>query len=42
MAQDAGFFQVQIAGEHLLNTDSALPSANGSGTVLDSGFLSVM
>ena len=42
MAQDAGFVQVQIAGEHLPNSESALPSANGSGTGLDSGFLSVM
>ena len=42
MAQDAGFLQVQIAGEHLPNTESALPSANRSGTALDSGFLSVM
>lgn len=42
MAQDAGFLQVQIAGEHLPNSESALPSANRSGTTLDSGFLSVM
>ena len=42
MAQDAGFVQVQIAGEHLPNSESALPSTNSSGTTLDSGFLSVM
>ena len=42
MAQDAGFVQVQIAGKHLPNSESVLPSANGSGTGLDSGFLSVM
>ncbi|MEC8219585.1 MAG: hypothetical protein VX014_03030, partial [Verrucomicrobiota bacterium] len=42
MAQDAGFLQMQIAGEHLPNTESALPSANRSGTALDTGFLSVM
>ena len=42
MAQDAGFLQVQIAGEYLPNTESALPSANRLGTALDSGFLSVM
>jgi hypothetical protein len=42
MAQDAGFVQVQIAGEHLPNSESALPSANGTGTALESGFLSVM
>jgi hypothetical protein len=42
MAQDAGFVQVQIAGEHLPNSESALPSANGPGNALESGFLSVM
>lgn len=39
MAQDAGFVQVQIAGEHLPSSESAIPSINASG---DSGFLSVM
>ena len=42
MAQNAGFVQVQIAGEHIPNSESALPSANGSGTALDSNFMSVM
>ena len=42
MAQDAGFLQVQIAGEHLPNIEPALPSANRSAAELDSGFLSVM
>ena len=42
MAQDAGFLQVQIAGEHLPNSEPVLPSAHDSGTRLDSGFLSVM
>tara|TARA_E500000178_G_scaffold336448_1_gene374458 strand:+ start:712 stop:1254 length:543 start_codon:yes stop_codon:yes gene_type:complete len=42
MAQDAGFVQVQIAGEHLPNSESPLSPANGSGSALDSGFLSVM
>ena len=42
MAQNAGFVQVQIASEHLPNSESALPSANGIGTALDSDFMSVM
>ena len=42
MAQNAGFVQVQIAGEHLPNSEGALPSANGIGTALDSDFMSVM
>ena len=42
MAQNAGFVQVQIAGEHLPNSESALPSVNGSGSRLDSDFMSVM
>jgi biopolymer transport protein ExbD len=42
MAQNAGFVQVQIAGEHLPNSESPLSPANGAGSTLDSGFLSVM
>jgi len=42
MAQDAGFVQVQIAGEHLPDSESVIPSASGSGDGVDSGFLSVM
>ena len=42
MAQNAGFVQVQIAGEHLPNSESSLSPANGAGSTLDSGFLSVM
>ena len=42
MAQNAGFVQVQIAGAHLPNSESILPSANSSGTTLDSDFMSVM
>ena len=42
MAQSAGFVQVQIAGEHLPNNESPLSPVNGSGTALDSDFLSVM
>ena len=42
MAQDAGFLQVQIAGEHLPNSETVLPSANGSETRLDKSSLSIM
>ena len=42
MAQKAGFVQVQIAGEHLPNSESPLSPANGAGSILDPGFLSVM
>jgi len=42
MAQDAGFVQVQIAGEHLPQPDSTIPSVGGSGGAVDSGFLSVL
>ena len=42
MAQNAGFVQVQIAGEHLPNSESQLSPANGAGSTLDPGFLSVM
>lgn len=42
MAQDAGFVQVQVAGEHMPDADSAVPSVSGSGDAVDSGFLSVM
>lgn len=42
MAQDAGFVQVQIAGEHMQDPDSILPSGTGSSDAVDTGFLSVM
>ena len=42
MAQNAGFVQVQIAGEHLPNSESPLSPSNGAGSTLDPGFLSVM
>ena len=42
MAQNAGFVQVQIAGEHLPNSESPLSPANEAGSTLDPGFFSVM
>jgi biopolymer transport protein ExbD len=39
MAQEAGFVQVQIAGEHLPNSEASIPS--GVGDAVDTGFLSV-
>jgi biopolymer transport protein ExbD len=42
MAQMAGFVQVQIAGEHLPETNSVLPGGEGVPESVDSGFLSVM
>ncbi|MGZ0656401.1 ExbD/TolR family protein [Coraliomargarita sp. W4R72] len=42
MAQNAGFVQVQIAGEHENLPNSTLPAISGSDQAADSGFLSVM
>ncbi len=42
MAQIAGFVQVQIAGEHLPETNSVVPGGEEVPDGLDPGFLSVM
>jgi hypothetical protein len=42
MAQIAGFAQVQIAGEHLPEVNSLVPSGGEALGDFDSGFLSVM
>jgi hypothetical protein len=42
MAQDAGFVQVQIAGEHVQEPDSIVPSGSGLNDTVDAGFLLVM
>jgi biopolymer transport protein ExbD len=42
MAQEAGFVQVQIAGEHGPEVESLMPAHEGAENLLDSGFLSVM
>lgn len=42
MAQDAGFVQVQIAGEHMPDAPSLMPEREGAEGVIDNGFLSVM
>jgi biopolymer transport protein ExbD len=45
MAQDAGFVQVQIAGEHIQNADSIVPSGaggSGVGDAVNADFQSVM
>lgn len=39
MAQDAGFVEVQITGEHIQEPDAIIPSGNGASEI---GFLSVM
>lgn len=42
MAQDAGFVQVQIAGEHVPQVESLMPGREGAEGLIDNGFLSVM
>lgn len=42
MAQDAGFVQLQIAGEHMPDAQSLMPKRVGAESVVDGGFLSVM
>ncbi len=42
MAQDAGFVQVQIAGEHVPDASSIMPSNAGVENASSHGFLSVM
>lgn len=42
MAQDAGFVQVQVAGEHLPAPGTGIPAPVGAGRAPDSNFLSVM
>ena len=42
MAQDAGFVQVQIAGEHVQEPDSMVPSGSGLNDMVDARFLPVM
>lgn len=41
MAQEAGFVQVQIAGEHVPDVKGRLPNTTGPDDFVDSGFLSV-
>lgn len=42
MAQNAGFVQVQIAGEHLPEVDPSIPLLGTEAEVVDPGFFSVM
>jgi biopolymer transport protein ExbD len=42
MAQDAGFVQVQIAGEHGPEVESIMPGSEGVEGAVNNGFLSVM
>jgi len=42
MAQDAGFVQVQIAGEHVPDAPSLMPEREGAGNLVERGFFSVM
>ena len=42
MAQDAGFVQVQIAGEHVPDASSIMPSNAGVENASSHGFLSEM
>jgi biopolymer transport protein ExbD len=42
MAQDAGFVQVQIAGEHVPVPESMLPASGDFGEPVDVGFLPVL
>ena len=41
MAQDAGFVQVQIAGEHAPDLPSLTPGRGGTENLVDNGFFSV-
>lgn len=42
MAQDAGFVQIQIAGEHVPEVKGRLPNSAGPDDLVEGGFLSVM
>ncbi len=42
MAQEAGFVQVQIAGEHVPDASSITPASEGAENSVNNGFLSVM
>lgn len=42
MAQEAGFAQVQVAGEHAPDAQPLIPAREGADSAVDGGFFSVM